>query len=167
MLDEDQVTALNLAKNGYNPLEVLLLVNYIILMTDVSEDSVENILKSLIDTCEGYIETFEFVIDLFLKVNLSQFRRDYLSHLKNEKTKALRKKVMEKYKKQWKQFDMKFCREDKSSGKCVSHLRLKSELTQNVHFLADKFTKKELLVLCTAYELTVEQYHKLGHLIFF
>lgn len=36
-----------------------------------------------------------------------------------------------------------------------SHLRLKSELTQNVHFLADKFTKKELLVLCAAYELTV------------
>lgn len=82
---------------------------------DVSEDSVENMLKSLIDTCEGYIETFEFVIDLFLKVNLSQLRRDYLPHLKNEKTKVLRKKVLEKSKKKSKQFDMKCCWVDKSS----------------------------------------------------
>jgi hypothetical protein len=33
---------------------------------------------------------------LFLKVSLSQFRRDYLGFLKKEKGKALRKKVSEK-----------------------------------------------------------------------
>jgi hypothetical protein len=38
------------------------------------------------------------VVQLFLKVSYSQFRKDYLTYLKIEKGKALRKKVMDKSK---------------------------------------------------------------------
>ena len=38
----------------------------------------------------------------------------------------------------------------------MSHLRLKSELTNNKNFLVEKsFTKKDLLLLCKAYKVKV------------
>ena len=63
---------------------------------------------------------YNFVVDFFLKVNLSQFRKDYLALIKKEKAKALRKKVSEKSKKQCKTLNINFCKEDKSSNKNVS-----------------------------------------------
>ena len=51
---------------------------------------------------------------------------------------------------------MQFIKEDKSEVKAVSHLRLKSELTNNKNFLVEKsFTKKDLLLLCKAYKVKV------------
>lgn len=51
---------------------------------------------------------------------------------------------------------MQFIKEDKSEGKAVSHLRLKSELTNNKNFLLEKsFKKKDLLLLCKAYKVKV------------
>ncbi|VDI26920.1 Hypothetical predicted protein [Mytilus galloprovincialis] len=89
-------------------------------------------------------------------VSFSQFRRDYLTFLKKEKGKALRKKVSEKSKKVVKSFNMQFLIEDKSKDKEGSHLRLKSELMQNEKFLSENsFTKKELLMLCLMYNVKI------------
>jgi hypothetical protein len=56
---------------------------------------------------------------------------------------------------------MQFIKEDKSEGKAVSHLRLKSELTNNKNFLVEKsFTKKDLLLLCKAYKVKVSAQKK-------
>ncbi|VDI83329.1 Hypothetical predicted protein [Mytilus galloprovincialis] len=118
-------------------------------------------LSSLVQQCVEYIEIFNAVVDLFIKVAFSQFRRDYLQFLKKEKGKALRKKVMEKSKKSVKAFNMQFFTDDKSDGKTVSHLRLKSELIENSNFLTEKtFTKKDLLLLCKIYNVTVSSSKK-------
>ncbi|CAC5396937.1 PIF1 [Mytilus coruscus] len=115
---------------------------------DQNED-ISNILSTMVMACENYIEIFQSVITLFLKVNLSQFRRDYLTFLKKEKGVALRKKVMQKSQKATKSFNMKFFSEDNSTNKEVSFLRLKSELMQSEKFFNDNsFTKKELVSLC-------------------
>lgn len=74
---------------------------------------------------ETVLDLFKSVVNLFLKVSFSQFRRDYLAFLKKEKGKALRKKVMEKSKKVVKSFNMKFYNEDKSVNKQGSILRFK------------------------------------------
>ncbi|KAJ8301617.1 hypothetical protein KUTeg_020604 [Tegillarca granosa] len=55
-------------------------------------DEIENIVSSMTEICENCIDLFNFVVNLFLKVSFSQFRRDYLAFLKKEKGKALRKK---------------------------------------------------------------------------
>jgi len=121
-----------------------------------TSESVDDILCGMIDICINNIEIFDEVVTLFLKVAFSQFRRDYLSYIKKEKGKALRKKVTERSKKCSKAFDMQFLREDKSVGKSVTHLRLKCELINNDKFLLEKsFTKKDLLLLCKAYDLKV------------
>lgn len=51
---------------------------------------------------------------------------------------------------------MQFLKEDKLEGKSVSHLRLKSEVINNEKYLIQKsFTKKDLLLLCKAYQISV------------
>jgi hypothetical protein len=70
------------------------------------------------------------MVSLFLKVTVAQFRRDFLSALTVEKSKALRIKVVER---QTSSF----------------HLRLKSELVESSAPL-EKFKKSDLHILCLA-----------------
>lgn len=119
-------------------------------------DSIEELMFFLVMASENVLDLFKSVVNLFLKVSFSQFRRDYLAFLKKEKGKALRKKVMEKSKKVVKSFNMKFYNEDKSVNKQGSILRLKSELVQNDKYLNDcSFTKKELLLLCKDFKIKI------------
>lgn len=119
-----------------------------------SESNIDELLSTLVTACENYIDLFNSVVELFLKVSLSQFRRDYLAFLKKEKGKSLRKKVMEKSKKAVKSFSMKFYQEDGSVNKEVSYLRLKSELLQNSTFLEENsFSVKDLLMLCNDFHV--------------
>lgn len=71
----------------------------------------------LVMVSENVLDLFKLVVNLFLKVSFSQFRRDYFVFLKKEKGKVLRKKVMEKLKKVVKSFNMKFYNEDKLVNK--------------------------------------------------
>lgn len=122
-----------------------------------TSESVHDILCRMIDICISNIEIFDEVVTLFLKVAFSQFRRDYLSYIKKEKGKALRKKIFERSKKCSKAFDMQFLR-GQICGQIynITHLRLKYELINNDKFLLEKsFTKKDLLLLCKAYDLKV------------
>lgn len=109
-------------------------------------------LHSVVTCCENFVELYHLVVQLFLKVAFSQFRRDFPSFLKKEKGKALRKKVMEKSRKTVKTFNMQFLKDDKSQEKISSHLRLKSEVVMNEKFLLS-FTKKDLLLLCQMYDV--------------
>jgi hypothetical protein len=84
-----------------------------------TSESVDDILCGMIDICISNIEIFDEVVTMFLKVAFSQFRRDYLSYIKKEKGKALRKKVTERFNKCSKAIDMQFLREDKSVGKSI------------------------------------------------
>ena len=58
--------------------------------------------------CDILKPIFESMVSLFLKVTVAQFRRDFLSALKVEKSKALRKKVVERQKSKTKPLDMNF-----------------------------------------------------------
>ena len=95
---------------------------------------------------------FKFIINLFLTVSISQFRKDYLTAIKREKSKALRKKVMEKTSKaqQIKRIDMNSIINDKSENRLISHLHLKSLSLENENFFLN-FTKKDLILLLKAY----------------
>jgi len=57
------------------------------------ENEIQAQLSLMVTTVDSLIILFESIINLFLKVSLSQFRRDYLWFLKQQKGKALRKKV--------------------------------------------------------------------------
>ena len=89
---------------------------------------------------------------LFLSVSVAQFRKDYLRALNREKTKTLRKKVLDKSsKKELRQpIDMKFIEKDCSEHKMVSHLRLKALALQSNLFYTD-FKKQDIVRLLQAY----------------
>ena len=84
--------------------------------------------------------------------------------VKKEKGKALRKGVhLRNHTKMSKHLICSLLKRirDKSEGKAVSHLRLKSELTNNKNFLVEKsFTKTDLLLLCKAYKVKVSAQKK-------
>ena len=57
------------------------------LFTEVKESSdtfekehsdIDDLLKSLVNRCENYIELFDCIVNVFLRVAFSQFRRDYV-----------------------------------------------------------------------------------------
>jgi hypothetical protein len=81
-------------------------------MIDNTMTEISNVLQAIVTKCESHVELYNSVIDLFLCVSLSQFRRDYLAYIRQEKGKALRKKIMEKSKCKVKKFDLQFCRDD-------------------------------------------------------
>ena len=104
---------------------------------------------------------FDKMICLFVKVSVAQFRRDFLSALKVEKSKALRKKVTEKLEKsKSKQIDMNFLKFDKSENKQAFHLRLKSDILQETVSLDKQFKKNELASLCLAYNIKIAKNRK-------
>lgn len=120
------------------------------------ENEIQAQLSLMVNTVDNLIILFESIINLFLKVSLSQFRRDYLGFLKKEKGKALRKKVSEKAKKVTKSFDMTFFMEDKSKNKEASILRFKSMLIQNRKLFEEHtLKKKDLLLLCKEFKLKI------------
>lgn len=121
--------------------------------TDNTLIEITNILSAIVTRCENQMEVYKSVIDLFLCVNRSQFRRDHLAYIRQEKGKALRGK---KSKKRVKQLDLQFCRDDNSDGKIATHLRLQSELAKNPNYFKEtSFTKKVLQVFGKAYSLSL------------
>lgn len=58
-------------------------------------DSIEELMFILVMAKENVLNLFKSVVNLFLKVSFSQYRRDYLAFLKEEKGKALQNKVIE------------------------------------------------------------------------
>jgi hypothetical protein len=65
---------------------------------DNSSNDIGDILFTSVATNCCYFEIFYSTFNLFLKVSLSQLRRDYLAFVKKNKGKSLRKKVIEKSK---------------------------------------------------------------------
>ncbi|CAC5370345.1 unnamed protein product [Mytilus coruscus] len=93
-----------------------------------SELDCSNYCDSKCKICDIMKTLYHNMVTLFVKVSMAQFRRDYLSALKVDKGKALRKKVMEKSKAKTKQLDSNFLQADDSENKHAFHLRLKNEL---------------------------------------
>ena len=112
------------------------------------------------DICQEIFYTFEAILmlvsnvcDLFMRVCISQFRKDYLSHFKKEKGVALRKNIMQKSLRSVGKFDMKFILDD-FSDRSASHYRLKSELLTHGNMLK-YFIKVQLKTLGKAYGITM------------
>lgn len=113
--------------------------------------------------CEGLAQKttdlcflYNKIVSLFVAVSVGQFRKDYLTSVRREKTKTLRKRVMEKSKKTQQNIDFAFISQDSSENKLASHLKLKSECLLNTKFYMN-FTKKELHLLTEAYGCKVSQ----------
>lgn len=70
--------------------------NYEFRYSSTDDENIEIIIQSVILSCENYLEIYQSVVLLFLKVSYNEFRRDFLTFLKKEKGKTLQKKVMEK-----------------------------------------------------------------------
>ncbi|KAK3100053.1 hypothetical protein FSP39_013962 [Pinctada imbricata] len=112
--------------------------------------------SSRCNICKAIRDLHSNIMSLFVKVSVSQFRRDFLSALRVEKGKALRERVsIRKEKKSSKIFDFEFIKKDFTEEKMTSHLRLQSELKANPKYLSNFCNKSNLLLLCTAYGLTV------------
>lgn len=99
---------------------------------------------------------FNRIVSLFVAVSVGQFRKDYLTSVRREETKALRKRVLEKSKKTQHKIYFSFICQDSSENKLASHLKLKSECLLNAKFYMN-FTKKELHFLTEAYGCKVSQ----------
>ena len=129
---------------------------------------VHKTLDFLITSCENCTELFNSVVELFLKVSFSQFRRNFLTFYKKEKIKALRKRVQARKAISGKaDMNLKSIQEDQSNRKTVSHYRLKSALapaTGAAYFMDRKFTKNDLLLLCQAYGVAVPRNKKKGEI---
>lgn len=117
---------------------------------DVVRDVVENRLTETVCNLEIILKFFS---NLFLKVAVSQFRKNYLNVLKIEKGKALRKKVMKHGQKKNKPITVQEIQEDKSEGKEISQLKLKA-LALEDHQFYKKFTKQELKDIGKLYGLS-------------
>lgn len=103
---------------------------------------------------------FKSAICLFVKVSICQFRRDFLSALKAEKGKALRKNIKDKTFCKPKQLDRSFIEKDQSENKDISHLRMKSELLENPTYLNTHMRRTYMMLLCIAYGINVAKKKK-------
>ena len=133
--------------------------------TGQSEIGEVTLCDSLCTLCENINSLLKSIICLFVKVSMSQFRRDFLSDLKVEKSKALRKKVLEKSKTKSKHLDLEFLQKDDSENKQAFHLRLKSELLQGLEVLDKQFKKADLIKLCHAYDIKIADTKKKGEFV--
>ena len=99
------------------------------------------------------------MLSKYIKVCALHFRKDYLLHIKREKGKAHRKKVMKKKEKQTvSTLTINEIISDKSNGKTISHLKIKAGVIENCeYFLDKKFTKIALQKSCEAYEIPVSR----------
>lgn len=111
-------------------------------VTDEHGVSIECFCPEDCNACSILKTIFKDVISLFVKVSVAQFRKDLLSFLKTEKTKALRKKVMKKGQQKTKQLNMDQLLDDDSENKVVSHLLFKSEFIQGTEKINSTFIKK-------------------------
>ncbi|CAG2254809.1 unnamed protein product [Mytilus edulis] len=118
-----------------------------------------NYCDSRCNICDIIKTLFHNMVTLLVKVSMAQFRRDYLSALKVDKDKALKKKVMKKCKAKTKQLNSTFLQADESENKQAFHLRLKSDLFQGIAVL-NKFQKSELITLCAAYDIKLAKSRK-------
>jgi hypothetical protein len=76
--------------------------------SSAATEIVHDICVQLVEKIDIMLELQPQICKLFMKVCISQFRKDYLTFIEKEKGKALRKKVMEKSKKSVKKLDINF-----------------------------------------------------------
>ena len=109
-------------------------------------------------------DLFQQAVKLFLKVNIAQFRRNFLHvhALQVKRSKALRQRVMTLVKAKEKTFNIKFLLEDTSVGKEASHHRLRSEML-NMDRFEQIFTKAQIIQIAQAYGLKFNSSIKRQH----
>ncbi|XP_060591293.1 uncharacterized protein LOC132746230 [Ruditapes philippinarum] len=116
---------------------------------------IQELLESMSAFCSHVVTLFEMIVKLFITVMFSQFRKDYLRVVKREKGKALRKKIMEKNEKNaFQHVTMDFIRNDMSTDKTISHLKLKTDALSDPLFYKN-FKKAELLQLLKCYNESI------------
>lgn len=93
---------------------------------DTSDDNIvlDVVRNTLTETVCNLENILKFSLNLFLKAAVAQFRKNYLSVLKIEKSKALRTKIMKQAQKKTKPININDIHEDKSKGKEISKLKL-------------------------------------------
>ncbi|KAK3083502.1 hypothetical protein FSP39_024334 [Pinctada imbricata] len=118
-------------------------------------DVIENICNSLVLRVQNLEIVFKLILSLYVKVSVSQFRKDLVQAIKLEKTKALRKRVGEKKKKKKQEvkFNYDYILSDISPGKEKSHMQLKSKAMLNEPLL--HFSKNDLLAVAKLYGLKI------------
>jgi hypothetical protein len=94
---------------------------------------------------------FGDVTQKYLKMSISQLRRDYLHEQKVKKAEATSKQIKMRSKHCTKAFNFSTIENDSTSDKTASHKRLQSEIISDANFL-QQFTKKELDKLCQYYK---------------
>ena len=95
------------------------------------------------------LELFRDVVSKFINISASHFRKYFFVTQKVEKSKAHRKKVMEKKEKKttFTHISINEIKTDKSNGKVISHYKLKSSVLSDPEFFNNKFyTKKQLQI---------------------
>lgn len=118
--------------------------------SDVHERSLEEHLKQL----------YTDIVQKYLKMSVSQLRRDYLQELKVKKAEATRKQIKMRSQQRAKgEFSFKTIESDLTENKVASHKRLQSEIIADKNFL-QKFTKAELDKLCKYYQFRTMQSKK-------
>ena len=116
-----------------------------------------NELEMVSQTCDSILQQ---VIHKYCRMSISQLRKEYLQSKKTKKLEAHRKQIkMRNTNQKLKAFTMTQIIQDKSVNKLSSHRRIQSELINNDMFLENSFTKKQLQMLCSAYN--VQKYKSL------
>lgn len=91
--------------------------------------------------CSSLVYLYTEIMSLFIKVSMNQFRKDFLTALSVEKSKALRQKLKTREDKNKKSFNLKEVPNDTSLNKLASHLRIKSEILRQPDILEKKLHK--------------------------
>ena len=108
------------------------------------------------DAHECLNELFIDLVERFCKIADNEFRKQLLTNFGKKKTKRLRKRVDIKQKGPGvSTVSMKNIYADKSDRKTSSHLKLKSLIFDTGKACFQNFLKKDLIKLCTAYDIHV------------
>lgn len=103
---------------------------------------------------------YKEVVQKYLKMSISQLRRDYLQEQKIKKAEATRKQIQMRTQHRTKGvFNFKTIESDVTVNKVASHKRLQSDIISDKTFL-QKFTKVELDKLCKFYQFKTMQSKK-------
>ena len=110
--------------------------------------------------CSSLVYLYTEIMSIFIKFSMNQFRKDFLTALSVEKSKALRQKLKTREDKNKKSFNLKEVPNDTSLNKLASHLRIKSEIMRQPDILEKNCTKAQLLDLCRAYGVQIAKNKK-------
>ncbi|CAC5368770.1 unnamed protein product [Mytilus coruscus] len=100
-------------------------------------------------------ELFQDIIKRFCRIADNKFRKDILTKIGKIKTERLRKRVDAKKPVAMQTVNMKTILNDKSECKRSSHFKIKSCLIDHGKVLFGNFNKKDMLILCKAYDIQI------------